>query len=333
MIDILSIKPHVVSKDLRGYTIMFYGAPKVGKTTTAARFEKNLIAATEVGYLAIPGAMVAPIQKWADMKNLIKQLGKQEAKEMYYNITIDTADLAYALCEKYICNKNGVEEIGQISYGGGYAQAQKEFDEVLRAIPAMGYGLILISHAQDKVFKDEDGNEYNKICPTLANRPRLVVDRMSDLICYARPIQDEEGNTSTRLYLRGTPRFEAGCRFKYVPDYIDFTYESLVKAISDAIDKEAAEYGNKYVTEEKANAYKEVEVLDYEAMIDEFNTLVEKLQNATGPSFATKWAPFIVSLTDKYLGKGKRISDATAAQAEQISLILSDLKEKVGLGI
>lgn len=27
-IDILSIKPHEVSRDLRGYTIMFYGQPK-----------------------------------------------------------------------------------------------------------------------------------------------------------------------------------------------------------------------------------------------------------------------------------------------------------------
>lgn len=29
MIDILNIQPHQVSRDLSGYTIMFYGAPKV----------------------------------------------------------------------------------------------------------------------------------------------------------------------------------------------------------------------------------------------------------------------------------------------------------------
>ena len=28
MIDILDIKPNVVSRDLRGYTVLFYGAPK-----------------------------------------------------------------------------------------------------------------------------------------------------------------------------------------------------------------------------------------------------------------------------------------------------------------
>ncbi len=28
-IDILSIKPHEVSRDLSGYTILFYGQPKI----------------------------------------------------------------------------------------------------------------------------------------------------------------------------------------------------------------------------------------------------------------------------------------------------------------
>lgn len=37
-IDIFSIEPHQVSRDLRGYSIFFYGEPKSGKTTTAGKF-------------------------------------------------------------------------------------------------------------------------------------------------------------------------------------------------------------------------------------------------------------------------------------------------------
>ena len=37
-IDLLSLTPHQVSRDLRGYTVFFYGDPKTGKTTTASRF-------------------------------------------------------------------------------------------------------------------------------------------------------------------------------------------------------------------------------------------------------------------------------------------------------
>lgn len=62
-IDILAVKPHEVSRDLRGYTMLFYGAPKTGKTTIASRFDDALLLAFETGYLAIPGVLAQPINK------------------------------------------------------------------------------------------------------------------------------------------------------------------------------------------------------------------------------------------------------------------------------
>ena len=35
-IDLLSIQPHKISRDLSGYITYVYGAPKVGKTTLGA---------------------------------------------------------------------------------------------------------------------------------------------------------------------------------------------------------------------------------------------------------------------------------------------------------
>lgn len=46
MVDIFAVKPHQVSKDLKGYALMFYGEPKSGKTTTAAKFPKSLLLAS-----------------------------------------------------------------------------------------------------------------------------------------------------------------------------------------------------------------------------------------------------------------------------------------------
>ena len=42
---------------------------------------------------------------------------------------------------------------------------------------------------------------------------------------------------------------------KTLPDYIDFSYQNLVKAIGEAIDKQAAEDGSEYFTDEKVNLY------------------------------------------------------------------------------
>ena len=55
---------------------------------------------------------------------------------------------------------------------------EKEFDECLRTIVQLGYGLVIISHEADKVFTNEDGQQYNKIVPTLDKRANNVIARM-----------------------------------------------------------------------------------------------------------------------------------------------------------
>lgn len=332
-IDILSVTPHKVSRDLCGYTMLFYGAPKTGKTTIASKFPKSLLLAFETGYLAIPGVMAQPITKWSEFKQVLRQLDSAEAHTAYSNIIIDTVDIAYDLCEKYICTNNGVSAIGDLGYGKGYALAKKEFDEALRKIPQLGYGLIMISHDQDKVFKDEDGQEYNQIVPTLGNQPRLVVDRMSDLIGYARPIQEEDGTTKTFLFMRGTPRFVAGSRFADTPEYIEFTYDNLVNAIHDAVDKLSERYGEDAVTDEPTAAHIPEPEIDFDAQMNIFNDLIKKIQDATGPNFGTQWAPRIQEIVHRHLGVGKTVTEMNRNQGEQLVLIVDDLKEAVGNGL
>ena len=333
MIDIFAIKPHEVSRDLCGYTVLLYGQPKTGKTTTAAQFPQALLCAFETGYLAIPGVMAQPVNKWSEFKQILKQLDSDQARQQFKNVIVDTVDIAYDLCEKYICNQNGVSTVGDLAYGKGYALAKKEFDEALRRIPQMGYGLVMISHAQDKTFKDENGDEYQQIVPTLANQPRLVVDRMSDIIGYAHPFQEEDGTVHTTLFMRGTPRFVAGSRFKYTPDSIEFSYDNLVNAIGDAIDRQAKDFGGQYVTDAPTTAYTAEPELDFDDLMNQFNTLISKIQNATGGVFGTTWAPRIIAITDKYLGKGKKVSEMSRDQVEQLVLIVDDLTEAVGDGL
>lgn len=45
-LDILSIQPHQVSRDMRGYSVFLYGEPKSGKTTIATKFPKHLLLAS-----------------------------------------------------------------------------------------------------------------------------------------------------------------------------------------------------------------------------------------------------------------------------------------------
>lgn len=324
--SLLDIKPHKVSKNLRGYSVLFYGEPKSGKTTIASKFPGSLLLAFEKGYSAIPGIMAKPMNSWTEFKKVLIELKDSQVKELFQTIVIDTADIAYGLCEKYICSresdlKNSYDQISDIPFGKGYKLAQQEFDESLRAILQMDYGLILISHAVDKTFKDESGVEYNQIIPTLDNKARLVCERTCDIIGYSRQIQTEDG-IKTKLFMRGTPRFVAGSRFRYTPDVIDFTYENLTQAIADAIDKEEKIVGSNYVTNETMSKENLNEpTYDFDALMTEFQELVGAIMNKN-PSMASK----ITSIVDKHLGKGRKVGDCTAEQAPQIDLILFDLK-------
>lgn len=325
--SLLSIQPHQVSRDLKGYSVLLYGSPKSGKTTTASKFPGALVLAFEKGYSAIPGIMAMPINTWGEFKKALSEMRDPEVKEKFQTIVIDTADIAYQYCEKYICNResnanNNYETIGDIPFGKGYKLAQNEFDDCIRRILQMDYGLVLISHDQDKTFTDEQGKEYNKIIPTLDARCRLVCERTCDIIGYSRIVDIENGGTATKLFLRETPRFMAGSRFKYIDPVIDFNYESLVRAIGKAVDAEAAEHGVTAVVDTTVNLHVEEKTYDFDALKAEFQEVVGALMTKN-----QSYAPKISAIVDTFLGKGKKVTDCTADQAEQLDLILFELKK------
>ena len=321
--SLLSIQPHKVSRDLKGYSVFFYGEPKSGKTTIASKFPGALLLAFEKGYNAIPGVMAKPLNTWSEFKKTLRELKDPEVQETFKTIVIDTADIAYQLCEKWVCQQESNEKvdyttIGDIPYGKGYKLVEKEFDECLRAIIQMDYGLVIISHSIDKTFTDENGKDFNQIVPTLDNRGRKICERACDIIGYARSIQTEEGEKKSTLYLRQTSRFVAGSRFKCMPSAIEFTYENLVEAIQKAIDDEAKEYGGQLVTNEASNLQKVSNDYDFDALMEEFQSLISKLMESQSPTMAGK----ITKIVETHLGKGKKVGDITADQAAELDLIV-----------
>jgi len=327
-IDIFAVQPHQVSRDLRGYSVFLYGGWKTGKTTIAAKFPKALLLAFEKGYAAIPGVMALPINSWSDFKRVLRQLKEPQAQEMYETIIIDTADIAYDLCTKYICANNNADSVSDIPYGKGYGMIEKEFDEALRSIVQLNFGLVIISHDTDKVFTDESKQQYNKIVPTLDKRANNICARLCDIIGYSRSVEDESGALVTKLFMRGTPRYEAGSRFKYTPDVIDFTYQNLVNAIADAIDQQMAEEGQELFTDKRENTHEVAPVKDFDTLMAEFNAFINNLvKTATDEEMTSYWSPRIQQITDRYLGKGNKVGNMNREQVEALSLIIDDLKD------
>ena len=148
-----------------------------------------------------------------------------------------------------------------------------------------------------------------------------IIENMSDIIGYAHPKITGEGTSKMVLTLRsGDNSIRCGCRFKHIASEIDFTYPALTEALNAAIDKEAAETNNQFVTDERQAPTVLVEY-DYDALMVEFQELVSAVM-AKNQTNAVK----LTAIVDKYLGKGKKVVDATPEQAELIYLIINEIK-------
>lgn len=325
-IDLLAIEPNKVSTDLSGYVTYIYGEGKTGKTTMASKMKDALLMAFEPGYKAIPGIRAQDITSWGQVKQIQRQLRDPKVKEMYKSIVVDTVDIAATLCDKYICSQAGVEKINDIPYGQGWTRAKKEFEETFRSIAMDGYALFFISHAKDKVFKSKDGVEYNQIVPSCPSTYNEVIKNMADIYAYAEKYVDENTVNKVRLNLRSPNNSaDTGCRFKYIVPTIDFEYEELEKALNDAIEKEAQATNNSALFTDKKAAVAVAVVYDYDALIEEFNKIVGTLMEKDN----NYYAPRITQIVDKYLGKGKKVSETNRDQGEFISLIISEIKEEL----
>ena len=323
-IDLMAIQPHKVSRDLSGYITYVYGAEKSGKTTFASHMPSPLILAFERGYNALPGVMAQDITSWGEMKQVVRDLKRPEVKERFKSIAVDTVDIAGGMCEKYICSQNSVDALSGIPYGQGWTLVKKEFEEVFRTITQLGYAVVFISHSKDKTFKAKNGTEYNQIIPTCPSSYNNIAKDMADIYGYAEKYT-ENGEAKVRLILRSPDNSaETGCRFKYIDPIIDFTYDNLVTALNKAIDKEASMHDNKFVTNDReivtvAKSY------DYDALTNEFQNIVGELMNKE-PQY---YGPRITQIVDKYLGRGKKVAEATIEQAEFISLIIDEIKTEL----
>lgn len=321
--DLLSLTPNVVSRDLSGYITLLYGPPKIGKTTFGSQMPAPLLLAAEKGYRAIPGITAVDITSWGDMKQIMRELKKPEVKARYKSLICDTVDILSDYCQKYICNQLGIENIGDGGWTtNGWSKYKKELEDVFRTLSQLGYAIVFISHDKEKTIKPQNGAEYQQIGSSMQSSALAIIENMSDIIAYAHPKVSADGTTSRVLTLRSLDNsIRCGGRFRYMAPEIPFSYEALTKALNEAIDKEAAETDNKFVTDERV-AEDLTKTYDFDALSAEFQDLVGKILAKNQSN-----APKITAVVTKYLGKNKKVSDATIEQAELIYLINNELRE------
>ena len=318
MIDLMSLEPTVISRDLRSKYILLYSQPKAGKTSFAAEIKNNLIFCFERGVNAIAGAYAVDITKWSDVKMAIKQLKNEKLREKFHTVTWDTVGIAYGLCEKYICAQQGVQSIGDIPWGRGYAMVKQEFEETLREISMMGLGIILISHSARRVEKQSDDSELEFFSPDLDKRCYAIVNQLVDIIASIDVVFNADGSSTRWLYTRRTPTIMAGSRYKYLAPKIPFGYNELVNAIGDAIEKSQNE-GATVVDFKESTGVIERSFAEIQAeALELWSNLVNK-----DPANSDR----VMNIVERIFGQRIKLSNITEPQKDLYELVVAEMRD------
>lgn len=341
-IDIFNAPKSVIANGLEGKVILIYGSNNLGKSVQATRFPKPFVVACEMGLNGIDGIPYAPVTRWSDFKSIIKQftgVTKDKAKELYSTIIIDEVYASSIYCQDYVCSTYGD---GALTLADGdsthnlYQLYEKEYFRQINLLVSAGYTVVFIAHETVDTKTKFITPKGDKRCMN------PIIDKCDYVVYLKSNGVDTEGNViKSSGYLAQTKDFFARARIEYTPTYLrEFTAEALTAAIQEGIDKKR-ELEHAVVTsfqeQQKLNT---VEELDFNKMMDEFARLISSIPGSNdnvcatseGQKFKDYYAPKIVQITEKYLGKGKRVSQCNENQAEALSLILVDLKEFLSQG-
>lgn len=328
-IDIFSLEPSVISRDLSGKSFLIYGTRKSGKTSNAVKFPKPLVLGFEKGWNMLSGVYGQPINKWSEALTVKKQLlddvkrvERGEKKETSFKtVVVDTADLAYNMCEKHILAKEGVEYLDETENKRGYKAVKNEYNTFFQEIVKAGYTLVAIAHSETKQIK-ENGEKYDRTQPLIEKRGFEVLAGLVDVIGFASNEKQEDGTDRMVLTLRGNQYLEAGSRNKYMSTKIPFTYEALRADMEQAIDKLEAEDGA-VTTNKPTEVYKDqTQTADFKETVTRIGKIA-KVLNEQG--MMDKYQ----TIANKHLGKGKLVRDCDASQIDILMLILDDLNDLI----
>lgn len=301
---------------------------KVGKSTFGSQLPRSLFLNFEQGTNALAGIRAVPMLRWTDAKKVLTQLRKPQAKEMYDTIVVDTVDVAWNLCEKFILQQQGVDNVRDIPWGAGWGMVAKEFSEFWREITLLNFGILFVAHEKNKPtdMRDEEGNTISQVVPDIGSAKATgVINAIVDIIMNVKVEMKPDGTTERFLYTRSTPTVFAGSRYQYLAPKIPFSYDSLVNAIGDAIEK-AAELDGAEISDD--TQFAKVEIRPFQSVMEEAkNIWISYLNNATTDEEKDNRLAVLNDIITKIFGKPIKLSAALPSQQDLVELFISEAKE------
>lgn len=226
--------------DLHENMILWYGVPKIGKSTFGSEFPKALFLLTEDGAKHLH-VKAWRIRNWMEFCAKVDTIEKNLGSCPFQNIIIDTVDNLSDMCVEFVCRKQGIEDLTDAGYGKGFAFFSREFKKQVNRLIKLGLGVCFISHAEQKSVKaDSITNPYAATkadsegmveitVPTMDKRVRKYILGLVDMILYMT-VAGQGQEIKRVIYTQPTFMFEAGDRTGRLPNMLPLDYQAFVSA-------------------------------------------------------------------------------------------------------
>ena len=202
------------SGDLRDYTLLAHGVPKVGKTTFFSRFDNALFLLTNPAPEALSLYSV-PIGQWGDFAKTVIALEEEEHE--FKVVVVDTLETLHTYCRGATLGKRNaesptlIEHESDMGYGKGWDVVESQFMRGLGRLCSLPLGVVFISHTELKEIDTGKGKQF-KYVPRLNKQAMRVANSLASHILYFEIAHDAEGNAVRQIRTRAAPLWEAGVR-------------------------------------------------------------------------------------------------------------------------
>lgn len=168
---------------------LLYGPPGIGKSTFFSKMKDGtrapLYLQTDPG-LRFLSVMKVPVTSWSQFTTVADTLVNKPSN-VYSIVVLDTVDILFRMCRKFICDREGINHVSELEYGKGSDMVRDQFELQIAKLALLdqhGTGLAFISHSKDVEVRGR-AIRTSKIVPTMQNAAYGIIAPLCDVIGYA----------------------------------------------------------------------------------------------------------------------------------------------------
>ena len=242
--DLWEMQPDEIDGDINNYSFTITGDGGVGKSTFAHTLFNRLGGSCTFGFedrFKGIGARVVPIDKqgWDSIDRYIRQLeaGARAGKPFpFSHIVFDPVGQAGQMCEDYLIESNGWDDMSTLPYGKGYEVFEREFCDKVERLRSLGLKVDFVAHGKNETITPPRKEGYVVKMPDIQKRLKYLIKDSVDFLLYLTVERsvDEFNNPIAvrRLYLQNYPEFSLKVPLDGFPDYIEWAGD-----VSEGVDK------------------------------------------------------------------------------------------------